>query len=121
MNIAIKMLNKMELTDAIKSYVEKKLKGLERIITSLKEEPTIFVEIGKTSKRHKSGDIFKAEVRTTLCGISLYATSLQSDLYAAIDDVKDEIEAEAEKLKAKKQTIQKKGGQKLKKLIKRTK
>lgn len=110
----------MELTDAIQSYIEKRLKGLERIITSLKESPTVYVEVGKTSKRHKSGDIFKAEVRTMLKGASLYAVAEQADLYAAIDEVKDEIEAEAKKLKAKGQTLARKGGQKVKTLMKKT-
>lgn len=110
----------MELTDAIQSHIEKKLKGLQRIITSLHESPTIYVEVGKSSKHHKSGDIYRAEVRTMLKGASLYAVSEQSDLYAAIDDAKDEIEAEAKKLKTKKQTLARKGGQKVKAFVKKS-
>ena len=120
MNIAIHTTNKMELTDAIRDYIEKRIKGLEKIITTLKEDPTIYVEVGKTTNHHKSGDIFKAEVRVNIKGASLYAVAKEADLYAAIDKVKDEIECEAQKVKSKKQTLMRRGGAKAKSLIKRS-
>ncbi len=120
MNIAIHTTHKMELTDAIRSYIEKRIKGLEKIITSLHESPTIYVEVGKTTNHHKSGDIFKAEVRVSIKGATLYAVAKESDLYAAIDKVKDEIECEAKKIKDKKQTLRRRGGATAKSLIKRS-
>jgi N-ethylmaleimide reductase len=46
---------------------------------------------GKISKHHKSGDIFRAEIRAIVDGQDYYAVSEAEDLYVAIDEVKDEI------------------------------
>jgi len=110
----------MELTDAIRTYIEKRLKGLEKFISIPKGEPTVYVEVGKTSNRHKSGDIFKAEIKVSIKEKTLYAVSELSDLYSAIDEVRDEIIAEAKKVKAKKQVAVRKGGLKAKDLMKRS-
>ena len=80
----------MELTAAIKDYVERRLSSLERL--SEKYSPCdVMVEVGKTSRHHQKGEVFFAEFNLTIPGAQLRATSTQDDLYAAIDDAKDEL------------------------------
>ena len=114
MNINIKATN-IELTDAIRNYVFKKLEGIDKLIDSKGGELVVHVEVGKTSNHHKSGDIFKAEVRIGIANI--FAVSEKNDLYTAIDDVRDEVMAEAKKAKGKKESLVRRGGQRAKKLF----
>lgn len=88
MKINIKATN-IELTPAISAYVEKKVSVLEKFLGG--GETVAQVEVGKSTQHHRSGDIFKAEVHITGAGVDRYAVSEQSDLYAAIDLVKDDL------------------------------
>jgi ribosomal subunit interface protein len=118
MNINIKTTN-IEMTDAISGYIHKRLEGLEEVMGVKKEEGiTMNVEVGKISNHHKSGDIFMAEARTQINGQSLYAKSELSDLYAAIDEMRDMILAEAKRVKEKKRSLIRRGGSRAKAFVK---
>ena len=107
----------MEMTDAIRDYIHKRLEGLEKILTE--GEHLINVEVGKISNRHKSGDIFRAEVSMSFEGQTLYVFSELQDLYSAIDDVRDEIVAEVKKVKDKRRSAIRRGGHQAKEFIKK--
>jgi ribosomal subunit interface protein len=104
MNIEITTTRKMEITPAIRGYIEKKLSAFNKFMGKGKEDIIVRVEVGKISNRHKKGDVFKAEVSFKFEKKSLYAVSEQADLYAAVDDVKDEILSEIKKIKGKKES-----------------
>jgi putative sigma-54 modulation protein len=89
MNINIKATG-IELTPAIREYAEKKVSALEKYI-SKDTDTNIQIEVGKTTKHHKGGDVFRAEIRAIGAGLDLYAFSEKEDLYAAIDIAKDEV------------------------------
>ncbi len=99
MNINIKATN-IELTPAIKEYVEKKIAFLNKYIEK-NTDTDVQVEVGKTTKHHKSGDFFKAEIKIIGGGLNYYAVSEKDDLYAAIDLAKDEIIHELQHKKGK--------------------
>ncbi|MFZ2681989.1 MAG: ribosome-associated translation inhibitor RaiA [Patescibacteria group bacterium] len=80
----------MELTEAIKAYVEKRLSSLDKL-TEKYSPCDAAVEVGKTSQHHQKGEVFFAEFNLTIPGETLRATSTQEDLYAAIDVAKDEL------------------------------
>jgi putative sigma-54 modulation protein len=113
MNITIKG-TKIEVTDAIREYLEKRLNGLGKFV---KTESIVMVELSKTTNHHKNGDIFKAEIRIGK-GRDVYAVSEKSDLYSAIDDVRDEIMDIVSSQKDKKQSLRRKASSKIKKIIK---
>lgn len=81
---------KLELTSAIKDYVDKRLSSLVNICARY-SPCDISVEVGKTSQHHHKGEVFFAEFNLTIPGASLRATSTTDDLYAAIDDARDEL------------------------------
>lgn len=81
----------IELTDAIGSYVDKILTAIEKHVDIDDTSVLADIEVGKTSHHHKSGDIFRAEVNLHTRLGTFRAVSETGDLYAAIDDVKDEI------------------------------
>ena len=72
-------------------YVDEKMKGVEKFaIPHENEDPVVSVEIGKTTNHHQSGDVFRAEVNMKVRGKHFRATSEKDDLYAAIDDMRNE-------------------------------
>jgi putative sigma-54 modulation protein len=106
----------IELTPAISDYVQKKVSALHKYIHN--DDAVAQVEVGRTTQHHKTGEVFKAEVHITGAGLDLYAVSEHSDLYAAIDLVKDEITRNAVHEKGKRETLTRRGGQMVKNVLK---
>jgi len=100
MKIIIKT-TQIELTPALKEYTEKKVGSLGKFLKKFdtKEEVEIFVEIGKTTKHHKSGEIFYAEVTMKLPKKVLRVENSNADLRAAIDTIKDVLKQSIQKYK----------------------
>lgn len=105
------------LTDAITEYVEKKYLPLEKYLHGDTRDTTMEVEVGKTTNHHQSGDIFRAEIMVHTKGKDVRVVSEKSDLYAAIDDAKDEAERVLSTYKEKKATLWKRGAMRIKNMM----
>ncbi len=117
MQIKINAVN-IELTDAIQSYVEEKIQGVGKFVRANEHEvPLAEIEIGKTSNHHRSGDIFRAEAILTLRGKTLRATAEKDDLYAAVDELREELVRSVTTREGKERTLFRKGAQKIKNLL----
>ena len=79
-----------ELTEALRNYVTEKIEGLARF-TKRFDPCDAAIEIGKTSEHHKKGDIYFAEVTVAIPGDTVRAHVEKDDLYAAIDEAKDDV------------------------------
>jgi len=115
MKINIKATN-IELTLAISAYAEKKIRTLKKFLDV--PDAVAQVEVGKSTKHHKSGEVFRAEVHLVAPGMDLYAVSDQSDLYAAIDLVKDELIEKLTREKGKREALYRRGARKVKDIMK---
>lgn len=115
MKINIKATN-IELTSAINDYVNKRLQALEKFTKD--KEIIAYVEVGKTTKHHKEGEIFKAEFNLEISGVKFYSVSEKEDLYEAIDDAKEEVVHQIKNDKKRKQTLYKRGASSVKKMLK---
>lgn len=117
MRINIKATN-MELTSAISDYVERKLKGVEKFsVSHQEEEPLAEVELGKTSNHHHSGEVFRAETNFGVRGKQFRVVSEQTDLYAAIDDMRNELVRELSSHKDKDRSLARRGASMIKSLL----
>lgn len=117
MKINIKATS-IELTPAISNYVNKKISSISKYIDESNKDVVAQVEVGKNTRHHKSGNIFRAEVHITGSGLDLYAVSEVGDLYAAIDIVKDEIVRNAVQSKNKRKTLARRGAELVKNMMK---
>ena len=117
MNIQIKTTGGFSLTPSIKEYVDKRIAGLEKFLNN---DPTAFcsVDLSRTTAHHKNGDIFRAEIRIVAKNRDLYASSEKTDLYLAIDTTRDEIARKLASLKEKRISFVRRGGAKVKNIIK---
>ena len=116
MRINIKATS-LELTTAISNYAEKKVSALEKFINKNDESAVANVEVGKSTKHHHSGDIFRAEINLHIAGKDLRAVAEKDNLYSAIDEVKDEMVREITSHKARLRTLLRRGGAKIKDFI----
>lgn len=80
----------VEMTEAMNAYATEKVMSLERVAQRF-EPCDAAVEVGKTSEHHNKGDVFFAEINVTIPGNMLRARVVTDDLYAAIDQAKDDI------------------------------
>ncbi len=114
MNIIIKSTN-LDLTEALRDYTEKRLSFLEQFAGA---ESQVSVELEKTTNHHKSGEIFRAEVNVTTPAGSLHrAVSEKTDLYEAIDDIRDEMKREITASKGKERRLWKRGALAVKEML----
>ena len=109
----------IELTQAISDYVYKKISSIEKYLDK-KISPNAIaqVEVGKNTHHHKTGNIFRAEIHITGVNLDLYAVSEMTDLYAAIDVVKDEIVHNILQLKGKRETLSRRSAGMMKNFMK---
>jgi putative sigma-54 modulation protein len=107
----------IELTPAISDYAQRKISSLDKYFI---ENPDALaqIEVGRNTQHHKSGEVYKAEVHITGSGFDLYAVSESTDLYAAIDMVKDEISREVTSHKGKREALTRRGARFVKNMMK---
>jgi ribosomal subunit interface protein len=97
----------MELSDALRSYVEKKFLGLTKFTVRFPAVAECEVEIGKTT-HHQKGEVFRAEANLTIPGAVLRAEATADDPYAAIDRAKDALKAELIREQKKRRAVERK-------------
>ena len=92
---------KLDLTEAIKEYIQKKMDRLDKY---LGDTPVIGAsfEVEKTTRHHIKGDIYRAEAGLIVPGALLRVEKTEQDLYKAIDKVKDHLRQSIRRYKEKK-------------------
>jgi len=116
MRIGKILATNMELTPAIRKHVEEKLSYLD---TLLPEDTSIIadVEVGKTTHHHQKGEVFRAEANFGVGGKMLRAEATNEDMYASIDEMKDELARVLSEKKKKDRTQERKGGSFIKNML----
>ncbi|MBI2053784.1 MAG: ribosome-associated translation inhibitor RaiA [Candidatus Staskawiczbacteria bacterium] len=104
----------LELTGEFEAFINEKIGGLEKFLSFIEENNNFkkgknflefFVELEKETKHHKKGPIFQVKTKINLPGKTLVASSKNDDLSKALIEVKDEMQQELKKYKAKKSEI----------------
>jgi putative sigma-54 modulation protein len=111
----------IELTQAIKDYVSKRVTILEKLLSKIEEnggEVLVNFEVNKSTNHHKSGEIFHADCLIKIDGKEFYASANGEDLYVAIDEIKVILFNDIQKNKGRAQTLFKRGALSVKKMLK---
>lgn len=120
MNINLQAKN-IELTEAIKDYVSKRVTNLEKLLSKLEKlggESLVHFEVGKSTNHHKTGVVFHADCLIKINGEEFYSSADGEDLYQIIDEVKENLFREIGKNKDRRQTLFKRGAASVKKMLK---
>ena len=103
----------LELTPETLDYCREKLDGLHKLLIE-DYSAGIEVELGKTTRHHKHGEIFRAEMNLHTAGKNFRAEAVAEDLYSAIDEVKDELVSEVKRYRKKQGALLRRGGRRVK-------
>jgi putative sigma-54 modulation protein len=82
----------LEVTPALRNYVEKKVKRFDRYLSNISEA---IVTLGVEKYRHK------AEVLLKVNGVLIQAEGITGDVYASIDEVAEKLDRQIKKYKEK--------------------
>jgi ribosomal subunit interface protein len=93
----------LDLTPSIKTYITTKLEGISKFVKRQEEHGPLeaHVEVARTTKHHRQGMVFMAEINLKLPKKLLRATEYHEDARKAIDAVKKTILIEIAKYKTK--------------------
>lgn len=98
MNIIVKTKN-IGLTLPLRAFIEQKIGSLEKYFNLFQknENPTdsninAAVEVGKTTRHHRKGEIWRAEVLLTFHRNTIRAAKSANDLKKAIAAVRDDLQ-----------------------------
>lgn len=105
-------LTKITATPAINAYIEQKFGQLDKFLGNTGTPRDCVIEIGKTTKHHKKGDIFRAEADLVLPHAVIRAEAETPDLYASIDLLETELQRQIKTRKEKARTKMLKGARK---------
>ncbi len=111
----------MELTEAIKDYVLKRVTNLGKLLSNIEErggKVLVNFEVGKSTNHHKSGEVFHTDCLIKIDGREFYGSADKEDLYQAIDAIKDNLYNEINKNKDRNQTLLYRGARSIKKMMK---
>jgi len=100
MQITIKGTD-LDLTPAIKEYVDTKIGALDKFLQGWGEHADIEarVEVARTTNHHNKGNVYRAEVNLRLPGKLLRAEHEDWDIRVAIDQVANKLKREIVKEK----------------------
>ena len=99
MNINIKATS-IELTPAIKNYVQEKMDMLEKYLGSI-SVMNCDVEVGMAVGSHHSGEIYRTEVNLELPGKLLRVEKTEKNLLKSVDKTKDHLARSIKRYKEK--------------------
>lgn len=118
MKINIKSTN-LAVSPDINTYLNEKLKSVIKLIDQNDETAMFNIELGRTTRHHQTGDIFRAEINLYSQGGNNRAVSESSDIFSAIDLVKDQMLNELRGVKGKRLHFIRKSGRRVKEWLRR--
>jgi ribosomal subunit interface protein len=93
----------IDLTPSLETYIDNKLMPLAKFIKHFDEtgEAELWLEISRTTRHHRKGEVYKAGVDLRLPKKILHAEEYANDIRTAIDLARDAVRSEIEKYKTK--------------------
>ena len=114
MRVSLKSTN-IKLSESTREYVDWKLVRMVEKFLSKDGEPTMLdIEVGKTTRHHKTGPFFRAEANLKIGKTLLRAEEEAETLNEAIDEVEYALGREIKKFKERKRALMLKGARRLK-------
>jgi ribosomal subunit interface protein len=119
MRINLKSTN-IKLTDAITSYLDKRIGEIARVMGDQEKGHVARVELAKSTMHHKHGKVFYSEITLHVKRKDFRASAYGEDLYEAIDLMKSEILREIKRHHERKRVSVKSGGREMKRRVRGT-
>lgn len=108
----------IELSVSVEEYVAKKMASLDKVVEHFGGHGAAHVELARTTRHHRSGDVFRAELQLHVKGRDVRAEAVGETIFEAMDKAQEDIRTELERLKEKSVDSVKTGGRAIKKMMK---
>jgi ribosomal subunit interface protein len=92
----------LELTPELMEHIQGEIQSLKKFIDR-KTWDEAKIEVGRTTRHHRKGEVFRAEINLPLPAKLLRAEEVSENLHTAINIVKEEIERQVKKYLGKKE------------------
>ncbi|MFB6226444.1 MAG: ribosome hibernation-promoting factor, HPF/YfiA family [Candidatus Paceibacteria bacterium] len=86
----------VESTDALRNYAHDKIEGLQKYFDNIQQAD---VDVGRTTDHHQKGDVYYAKAKLHVPGDMIRVKKETTDLYKAIDKVRDHMTVELKEYK----------------------
>jgi ribosomal subunit interface protein len=106
-----------DLTPALNEYVNEHIGVLGHLMGADNEAAEALVEVGRSTRHHRHGDVMFACVHLRSNGRHFRAEAEAQDARAAIDEVREELEKEILKFKGKREALFRRGARSIKKFL----
>ena len=100
MKLIVKTKN-LELDSFLDNLIKKRMATANKIVNAFQESAELFIEVERTTKHHKRGDVFSAEAIINLPGRKLVARAHGENLGKVVTVIKEELLREIRKYKTK--------------------
>ncbi len=107
----------IELTASVEEYMAKKMAALDKVAGHFGEALSAHVEAGRTTRHHRTGDVFRVEIMIHVPGKELRAESVGKTVLEAMDKAQEDMRTELERHKEKSVDAKKRGGAELKQML----
>lgn len=106
-----------DLPQEITERAQRKLLTLTKYLGSEADLASAYVELGKLSEAHQTGNVWQAIINLSVPGHTYRAEALESSMENAIDRTIDELSKEIRKARTKDRSLMRRGGLLLKSLM----
>ncbi|MBI4098921.1 ribosome-associated translation inhibitor RaiA [Candidatus Parcubacteria bacterium] len=113
MKLQVKVTN-LQLTDSIRAHIFERLGSLDRVVRTWGREVEGHLEIGRTTRHHRQGAVYKAELNVRFPGGMVRVVREGEDVHAVVDELRDEMLQEIAKYKGKRRELFERGARALK-------
>ena len=107
----------MEIAPETMDYLDKRLSAVDKFVDPNDGSAIALVEIGRNSEHHKTGEVYRAEIKVHVAGKEFFTFSENIDLNSAIDVAKDEMLQEMRSWKGKRTSLIRRSGRSIKNAI----
>lgn len=99
------MASGLELTSPLKEYINIRMGGVDKFLGKVGEGTDVRtqVEVARTTKHHRKGNVFYAEATLQVLGENIRAENDGEEIRAVIDGLRDKLAEEVKKFKEKKE------------------
>ena len=107
----------IDQSDAIEDYLEEHLSKLDSVVDDNDESAEAQIELAKEVADQNSGDVYKAEINLHTAGEKFYVVETSSDIYAAIDKMREVIVRDVKREMEKKRDQSRDGARQIKEML----
>lgn len=98
MKLPFKTTN-FKLTESVANFLSQRMENMERLLEKIGGMMSGWIEIGRTTRHHKKGEVYRAEAQIKLKKQSIRAEGTSSTIFGAITEMKERLKRELSKYK----------------------